>query len=336
MTRLPQRRRRGLVRRRVTIAVLCYAISIAALWLVVEVLTDRVWPATLISFGPRWLAALPLLPLLVIAGSATSGRRAWILYAVLALTGVVVLLGVMDFRLALQRGSGPPVMRLMTQNLGESEVTADALLRLLTTESIDVAALQECPFYDYAARPGWHFYYGGNLCLISRFPFTVLDVADAANAWKQDGGQALRFEIAGPTGRFHLLNVHLRTIRGGIESLRAGGWSAIPQFAANRADTMRQSADARRRVQIGTVPLVVTGDFNLPVESAVYRTFWSDLANAFSRCGRGFGYTKLTGWFGIRIDHVLMSHHWTCAGARVLDSPFGGDHRPLVVDVRPS
>jgi endonuclease/exonuclease/phosphatase (EEP) superfamily protein YafD len=70
------------------------------------------------------------------------------------------------------------------------------------------------------------------------------------------------------------------------------------------------------------------------VESAIYRTSWGGFRNAFSRCGRGFGHTKLTNVFGIRIDHVLMSGHWACVDARVIASPYGGDHVPLIVDLR--
>jgi endonuclease/exonuclease/phosphatase (EEP) superfamily protein YafD len=82
------------------------------------------------------------------------------------------------------------------------------------------------------------------------------------------------------------------------------------------------------------LPVVVAGDFNLPVESAILRNHWRSYDNVFSRCGRGLGYTKFTSLFGIRIDHVLTSPQWTCTGARVLRSPYGGDHAPLIADLR--
>jgi endonuclease/exonuclease/phosphatase (EEP) superfamily protein YafD len=81
-------------------------------------------------------------------------------------------------------------------------------------------------------------------------------------------------------------------------------------------------------------PLLIAGDSNLPVESAIQRSSWGDFMNAFSTCGRGFGHTKATRLFGIRIDHILTSRHWRCIRATVLDSPYGGDHAPLVVDLR--
>ena len=64
------------MRRLVALAVFGYAAAVICLWLAVDLLTDRAWPATLVAFGPRWLAALPLLPLALIVVFATPGRVA--------------------------------------------------------------------------------------------------------------------------------------------------------------------------------------------------------------------------------------------------------------------
>jgi vancomycin resistance protein VanJ len=283
-------------------AVFGYAAIVTCLWLVVELLADRVVPATLVAFGPRWLAALPLLPLASIVAMAMRGRDRRRLLGVLVFTSVVLTFGFMDFRVGLER--------------------------------VDIAALQECPFYDYdLARLGWRFYYGGDLCLASRYPFTVLDVADPYMAYQSGDQQANRFEIEAPMGHFQLLTVHLGTIRGGLEALLIDRWRGLPQFAINRDSAALESRAARERTRRGTEPIVVAGDFNLPVESAIYRDNWGDLRNAFSSCGRGFGYTKFNSLFGIRIDHVLMSDQWRCADARVLSNQYGGDHAPLIVDL---
>jgi vancomycin resistance protein VanJ len=318
----------------VTIAVCGYAAVVICLWLAVDVLADRAWPATLVAFGPRWPAALPVLPLALIVVVATPGRVARKLIGLVALTGLVLVFGFMDCRMGLGRVAGTPVLRIMTHNVGGSRVTAEALDRLMKAERVDVAALQECPFYNNdMARLDWRFYYGGDLCLVSRYPFAVLDVRDPDNAWRSGGHDPDRFEIETPLGRLQLLNVHLGTIRGGLEALGAQQWRALPQFAYNREESALESRAARERTRGGTAPIVVAGDFNLPVESAIYRANWGDLRNAFSSCGRGFGHTKFTSLFGIRIDHVLTSDQWRCADARVLSSPYGGDHAPLVVDL---
>jgi endonuclease/exonuclease/phosphatase (EEP) superfamily protein YafD len=68
----------------------------------------------------------------------------------------------------------------------------------------------------------------------------------------------------------------------------------------------------------------------MPVDSAIYRRYWSAWQNAFSTAGLGFGYTKYTRRWGIRIDHVLAGDEWRVLEARV-GPDLGGDHRPVVV-----
>jgi endonuclease/exonuclease/phosphatase (EEP) superfamily protein YafD len=325
----------GSAGRTVTVAVMGYTGLVVALWLSVALLSDRAWPVTLIAFGPRWLAALPLVPLVMAVWLATSPPARYRLFGVLAFTTGILVVGFLDWRLGLGRVPGPSLIRLLTHNLGGSQVTAEAVDRLLRAEGVDVAALQECPFYDYGpARLGWQFYYGGDLCLMSRFPFTVLDVAAPGEEWRRGGREPLRVAIQGPTGRFQLMNVHLDTIRVGLDALGTDGWSAVPRFVENRQASRLGSSVARERISGVSEPIVVAGDFNLPVESAIYRRYWGSFENVFSSCGRGFGATKYTWLFGIRIDHVLASAHWDCVDARVIEASYGGDHVPLIVDLR--
>jgi vancomycin resistance protein VanJ len=322
------------MKRVVTTAVFCYAVLVVCLWQAVSFWSDRFWPVTLVAFGPRWLAAVPLVPLALVVLASIRHRWAQGLAAVLTLSGLIILFGLMDYGLGLDRLPGTPSLRLMTNNVGASHVTEEGLNRLMREERVDVAALQECPLYDRGMEPfGWHFFYGGDLCLVSRYPFTVLDASDPGNEWRSGGRVPQRFEIEAPDGRFQLLNVHLTTIRGGLEGLQDEHWAGLSRFAGNREQASVQSRLARGRARDAKEPLLVVGDFNLPVESAIYRENWGDLHNAFSDCGRGFGHSKFTRWFGIRIDHVLMSGQWRCGSARVLSSPYGGDHAPLVVDL---
>lgn len=327
-----RRRRQRLNVQLLRFAVYGYALSVAAAYVAIQFLVDRVWLATLVGFGPRWVTALPWLPL---AGWAVwtwvrERERSWRLLGALALTAIVLLIGILDLRLGLGRASGVEDIRVMTWNLGPRGVPAGELNHLMRRNSVDVAALQECPYFNLEPqRLGWQFFYGGDLCLVSRFPFTVLDVADPNSFWERSGRQPIRFRIESPMGALHLLNLHLPTIREGLE-----GAQPRALFDSNRVDAWQQSASARDRVRGSTVPLIVAGDFNLPVESAIYRALWGDLANVFSACGRGFGYTKFTGAFGVRIDHVLVSPSWECTDASVFGPADGGDHAPLVVSLR--
>ena len=83
--------------------------------------------------------------------------------------------------------------------------------------------------------------------------------------------------------------------------------------------------------------MIVMGDFNMPVESTIYRRCWPRLADAFSTSGWGFGFTKTSekrGWsYGARIDHVLFSPPWRCLRCWV-GGEIGSDHLPLVAEFR--
>jgi endonuclease/exonuclease/phosphatase (EEP) superfamily protein YafD len=70
----------------------------------------------------------------------------------------------------------------------------------------------------------------------------------------------------------------------------------------------------------------------MPVESAIYRHDWSDLTNAFTAQGYGFGFTKHTRWFGLRIDHLLASRQFRVERCQV-QTDVASDHRPLLADL---
>ena len=93
---------------------------------------------------------------------------------------------------------------------------------------------------------------------------------------------------------------------------------------------------AEDRAKAAGKPLIVVGDFNTPPDSAIYRSFWSEYGNAFTRAGIGFGYTE---WpevrkvpFGIRIDHVLMTPTWRPRRCWV-GPDVGSDHLPVIADL---
>ena len=81
-----------------------------------------------------------------------------------------------------------------------------------------------------------------------------------------------------------------------------------------RAMESRLASEWARRSKL---PSFVVGDFNMPVESAIYRKYWSTFGNALSQLGRGRPVTKATRWHGIRIDHILFDEGWTCQKAWV-------------------
>lgn len=67
---------------------------------------------------------------------------------------------------------------------------------------------------------------------------------------------------------------------------RAAG---LPALEANVARRRAESAAVRDALSSVAGPLLLAGDFNMPTESAIYRTGWSSYANAFLVGGWGWG-----------------------------------------------
>lgn len=132
---------------------------------------------------------------------------------------------------------------------------------------------------------------------------------------------------------FNLIHLHLETPRDAIEALMHGAWKQAAEHDRNIALRTWESELARQWVDEAPHPAVIVGDFNMPVDSAIYRRFWAGFENAFSRAGLGFGATKQTRWFGVRIDHVLVGPGWTSERAWV-GPDLGSDHLPMIADLR--
>ena len=89
------------------------------------------------------------------------------------------------------------------------------------------------------------------------------------------------------------------------------------------------------------MPLLVLGDFNMPVTSSLFQQHWKDLGSAFDAAGWGYGYTAPCGTKGnywphnlpwLRIDHILLSRHWD-ATACWIGSSDASDHRWIAARV---
>jgi endonuclease/exonuclease/phosphatase (EEP) superfamily protein YafD len=113
----------------------------------------------------------------------------------------------------------------------------------------------------------------------------------------------------------------------GIDLSRVAELEAVVRLRAN------ESAKVSRWIAGFSGPKIVMGDFNMPIESRIWRRDWADLADSFSAAGCGFGFTKISekrGWsYGARIDHVLSSPPWLCQTCLVAGD-IGSDHLPLI------
>lgn len=318
--------------RRATVAAWLYALLLVALAVTLRQAGDRWWPTTLVLYGPRWIWGVPLAALLL--QLPREGKR---LIGPLLLGGACwlgVLMGCcVSWRTWANDASSGVELRVLTCNVAIDAVRDGALAGLIDKVQPDVVALQEAPS-DAESRwfssGAWYFERGGRVLVASRFP---IEQASSAH-WRDIGaeGSLLRCDLNVDGRRCHVFGIHLMTPREGLEAVLSHGWRSRPTLENNTHLRGLQSAGARRLVERARGPAIVAGDFNLPVDSFIYRKNWGGWSNAFSTCGWGFGSTKWTRWFGARIDHVLANDEWRFARCWV-GPDVGSDHRPLIADV---
>ncbi len=329
-------------------------------------LSERWLPFTLLLYGPRWVVLLPLAVLVPLV--LFSARRAIL---PLVLGGWVALVPIMGLRWTIQADQPltlhpvPPtlsddnVVRVMTLNAQGGEAVSLHLDDALARYAPSALAFQECgeAFFDrLSLRRGWNVARVYGMCVMSQWPITAQDTmpraAFARVAELGLGGAAhvVRFTIAHPHRPFELVTLHLETARKGLSLLLGAegvlndqtGMPQLPRstdlnrVAANAEIRMRESEraaywSARRAADM---PVIVMGDFNMPVESSIYRRYWRTLTNAFEAKGTGFGFTKQEGtWIRIRIDHVLAAPAWFTVQGAWVGEDVGSDHRPVIVDL---
>ena len=315
--------------------------GVLAGWITIALLGDRIWWALPVLFGPRWIwavLALGMIPWLV-----TAPRRAALPAAIAV---VVVLFGIMDFRLGLGRlfaGHGAAV-RVFELNAGAGSggiPDPERILAEIDAEDPDVAVIAECSggLPDLLSRTmtAYHVHINtADLCLLSKGTIEQVHSRDQMEFWKLSGSGAIVWAVVDtPAGPVRLGMVHLSTPRNALDNYP--DLSSIPHLGpvtqANTVERAAESRAARQWILSGPdLPTIVAGDFNLPVESAIYRRYWGAFGNALSEAGIGTVYTKHTRWWGVRIDHVLFSHGIHARRAYV-GPDVGSDHEPVIADL---
>lgn len=315
--------------------------SLAALlvgWLLIAGLGDRVWWTLPLLYGPRWFPALALLG--IIPALIVVPRRA----ALLALGGTaIVLFGLFDFRLGLGRrpASGRPTIRVMELNADGPPGDLSRTLAAIKEYQPQIVVIPEC-----GARlsevllhlPGFHFHAAiTSICFLSQGEILDWIERDPRHDIWQEGGSGVivRVIVKTSAGPMRMGLVHLETPRKALEAYF--DLSEIPkQGPATRANAQQREKESRLAsdwMKAGpSMPTIIAGDFNLPIESAIYRRYWSGYQNAFSQSGFGSGYTKHTRLVGVRIDHILSSKDVVPIRSFV-GKDVGSDHLPLIADL---
>jgi endonuclease/exonuclease/phosphatase (EEP) superfamily protein YafD len=311
-----------------------YLAGLVAACILVQLATDTWWPATLVAFGPRWIVLVPALAASLIL--LLERRLRWTL-AVPAISAIVLLNPSIGGLWPWTGDAKGRVLRVVTHNVGGGRVDSIQLATWLRAVEPDVVVLQECSDATVSILVGvakwkWTVNRNAGLCLASRFPVgqTVAVDRRPLGGW---GNIAVRHDVQVGSVSIALLNVHLETPRPGIEAMMTNLWRGRDEMRQLTSVRSLESSLALNLLGHAAVgPAIVAGDFNMPVESAIYRENWSGFVNAFSKVGLGLGHTKTTRWFGTRIDHVLTGTSFRPVRCWV-GPEMGNDHRPVVADV---
>lgn len=230
-------------------------------------------------------------------------------------------------------GSGAGVgnaLRVVTYNTDRSTALAQRIDTDLLAWDADVIVMQDCAPEVAAAMQAagtrYRVFRESEFCLASRLP--MRSPVQLHGTRKE--GRAVVFSVEWQGAAIRIGTVHLPSPRTALWAARQGSGDLLEESVQQRAEASGAIAAWMRENLRG--PIVVAGDFNLPVESQALRHDWRWLRNAFSEAGWGFGHTMFAGRHRVRIDHVLVSSEFTVRGARVL-SGFPSEHQPVVADL---
>jgi endonuclease/exonuclease/phosphatase family metal-dependent hydrolase len=311
-----------------------YAISVLALWVLLRVLGDRWWLATILLYGPRWLTMLPLALLVPVA--AVVNRRTLVpLFAGLVLCVFPLMGFCIPWRSWIPSGTENGLrIRILSCNVHYANVHPDRLFDLIASERPDIVALQEWSSrHDLPTAklgPGVHINIQNTTCLISRFPIEAVESLDRAQMGGK--GDAIHYVLKVTGGPLHFFNLHPISPRNGLQAVIDHPLHAAAKVRANSELRAREAAATSRWAGRAQGRVLVSGDLNLPSDSPIFQESWSHYTDAFAASGFGFGYTWFSRWHGLRIDHILGGAGWRCRRSWV-GPDIGSDHRPLLADV---
>jgi vancomycin resistance protein VanJ len=320
---------------RVIVPVLCWIDSafLLGFYLAARFLPAEFWPVHLVLYGPRWVAALPLILLVSLAAWL---RLRW---SALALgVASISFFGILGFNVPWKNllttgvDSGQ-TLRVLTCNVQGGDLKIRSLADFVEATRPDVVCLQECNLGDPLAvlsGAGWHCRSTGEFCLASRYP--VLDFDELRRPDKNHRLIAVRARLSRSGKAIPLISVHLMTPRRGLQPILDRQEEGIDSFRAIASIQRFESQLLRRWVEGAPESIVLAGDFNLTAEHSLFRRDWSGYRDAFTWTSWGLGHTMFTRHIGLRIDHILCGPGWIPRRCEV-GPDVGSAHVPVVADL---
>ncbi len=181
---------------------------------------------------------------------------------------------------------------------------------------------------------GWNVQAVDQYIIASRLPLTDMDIRWISHP--EHNHRVERCLLHANGQEIVVYSCHLESPRYGLNAMkhpRAG----MDLLIENLDIRLRQSERLAEHLRTERLPMIVTGDFNAPVQSVVCKNMFAlGLSDAFSAAGAGYGYTygetTKVGRSYVRIDHIFTSPQWQVLNCWVGTSA-GSDHCPVFADL---
>lgn len=311
------------------------AIVLAAL-LLLRLGGETWWSSSLLMFGPRFLI---LAPIPIVAALAV-WSRSLIASAITAVATVVALGPFMGFSFPIttlvRSAPGGDNVSILSLNRGLRNLNLPLLSSLIQRNHINVICFQEGkrsdPELEAMFSEGWS--HDKRKRIYSRWP--IVEEWGHPTGWVDGHGvraQFLRVRVRAPSGReFIVANIHMPTMREGIEARLDGDEQSFESMLGWRMDQIELIRAGLANDAAGGLPILVAGDFNMPIDSPLMQGLLESFTSVFHDVGWGLGYTRPTRIPWVGIDHILASPQWRPYRGSVLPK-VGSDHLPLLGDV---
>jgi endonuclease/exonuclease/phosphatase family metal-dependent hydrolase len=226
-------------------------------------------------------------------------------------------------------------LRIMTYNIHRWGVTAEEFSELLSEVKPDIVAIQECAPSRWKVPPEWQVIRARESLVVSRYPITRLEKIST----REPATNGLYCEIETPLGHIGFCCIDLLTPRRALTTILNDetifDLSQIDYAQKRIAQRWKESQELSNWMRFFPEPIIMAGDFNLTVDSPLYRESWSGFQNAYSQTEFGYGYTKKTKInifrYKTRIDHILSTRQLRPVRCWV-GPDYGSDHLPLIAD----
>src|SRR5262249_33004641 len=161
---------------------------------------------------------------------------------------------------------GAFTIRVLTCNAGGRDLRPGALAELIAATPPDVVALQEGSVRSLPTG-SWPARRHPPTARARRYPLRKGE--ELAKDAPGRAGFGTRFDLETPGGLVHFFNLHLETVREGLEAVlldKCRPWRGAPDLRANIELRARESEAASRWVREVSGPVLIAGDFNLPAD----------------------------------------------------------------------